>query len=80
MEADNARRSARTAEAKEKGFKNFLASPLVRIGLASIPAGEHQDNLRMLLQAAFESGFGSGQGDIVIDIFETMRERENRSR
>lgn len=58
----------RTKELKTKGFHDFLEQPLVRMALATIPAGDHQDNLRMLLEAAHSAGFGAGQVDVIRDL------------
>ena len=61
---------------KQEDFKRFLGEPLVRMALAQIPPGAHQDGLRLLLEAAYDRGYGRGQGQIAMMMVGTMIKRE----
>lgn len=50
-------RDAQSKKNKAQGFQKFLADRLVRMSMATMPAGEHQEVLRTLLEAAFEMMF-----------------------
>lgn len=62
----------KTEARKKEGFEEFLLEPLVRLALSNIPPGEHQDTLRMLLQASFNKGFSCGQCDMGMDITDSL--------
>ena len=51
---------AHLATAKKEGFERWMAEPLTRAMLSTIPAGDNPDMLKALLQAAFDTGVGTG--------------------
>jgi hypothetical protein len=53
-------------------FEEWLDSPLVRLTISTIPAGDNKDALKALLRSAFESGFGFGAVKVVTKIAEMM--------
>lgn len=67
----------KSAARKKAGFNKWRDEPMVRIGISMIPAGEHQDTLIMLLQSAFDSGFGTGSSDILGHMIEGMLSRRH---
>lgn len=62
----------KSAANKKAAFDKWLDEPMVRMGLSMIPAGEHQDTLRMLLQSAFDAGHTSGGGSMLGSFLEAM--------
>lgn len=66
---------ARLANAKTEGFARWMAEPMTRAMLSTIPQGEHPDMLRALLQAAYESGVGMGSITTVLALLEQTRPR-----
>lgn len=65
-------REARSENKKKDRFAKWLDEPMTRMGLSFIPAGEHQDGLRLLLQSAFDAGFNCGAGDAMSDVVEHL--------
>lgn len=57
---------------KKAAFDRWLTEPMVRMGMSMIPAGEHPDGLRMLLESAFEAGFHVGASDVLGGMLESM--------
>lgn len=56
-------------DAKNQGFRKWMQEPMTRALMSTVPACE---NLEVLLQAAFESGFGSGSGATAVSFLEHM--------
>ncbi len=64
-------RQERSKTRKQQEFKRFLDDPLTRIAMSSIP---DEEGLKLLLSAAFDSGFKCGMGDIAVDLMEAIME------
>lgn len=77
MNMDIEARERKSAIKKKAGFDRWLDDPMVRMGMSMIPSGERADGLRMLLQSAFEAGYGVGCGDILGDMLEGMLKRKD---
>jgi hypothetical protein len=72
MVFDIAAREQRSAEKKKTGFEKWLDEPMVRMGMSIIPAGERPESLKLLLQSAFDAGYGVGVGDVLFDMIENI--------
>ena len=57
---------------KKEGFAKWMDEPMVRMGLSMIPKGDHEDALKMLLQSAFQAGFGAGSGNMLASVVESV--------
>jgi hypothetical protein len=60
--------NARSAARRDKSFADWLGSPMVKLGISLIPAGEHHDALRLLLRAAFDAGDSCGFASMVEEL------------
>ena len=56
---------------RKASFNRFLALPETRFMISQIPAGDNQDALLILLEAAFNNGHGSGTGMVLISLLES---------
>lgn len=65
-------RKQREISEKNFAFEKWMNEPLVRMGLSTIPAGEHQDALQMILRSAFDAGHTSGQGTMAGTFLEAI--------
>lgn len=63
---------------RKRGFEDFINNPLTRMMMSQIPPGEHPEALRMLLQAAYESGFGSGGVVAVLGLLMEVSKKGSR--
>lgn len=70
---------ARRNERVTASFNEWMAEPMTRFAMASIPAGDHQDALAMLLRAAFESGVGLGQVETAISLAEGLMNHRRKN-
>jgi hypothetical protein len=71
--ADKAAELERRAESQKKeAFERWLDDPMVRMGMSMIPPGERAEGLRMLLQSAFNTGFGAGSGLMLATMMEVI--------
>lgn len=60
---------SRSDSAKREGFRRWMQEPMPRALISVIPPCEQ---LEVLLQAAYEAGFISGQGEIAVSFLEAM--------
>lgn len=63
---------------KTTAFEKWLSAPMTRMGMATIPAGEHQDALRLLLRSAFDAGHSSGVGNVLVHVIGAMLARDDK--
>lgn len=72
---DIATREARIKNQVDAAFARWLDDPLVRMAMASVPAGDNADAFRLLLRSAFDAGSSAGQGTIAGEILAGMLDR-----
>lgn len=53
---------------KEEGFKRWMDMPETRVLVSLIPPNEHADLVRTILQAAYNSGFATGQIGTIMEV------------
>ena len=66
------------ATEKTEAFDAWLAAPMTRMGMAAIPAGEHQDALKLLLRSAFDAGSNQGAGNILGHLLKSMFDKQDK--
>jgi len=73
------KRQEKTEQKKTEAFHKFLDEPMVRLTLtdlpktfAEAPQPDKDEKIRMLLFAAFDSGFSCGQVDVLGDMLEAV--------
>lgn len=61
------------------GFDKWLGEPSTRALLSMIPETENKDLVKLILQSAYDSGFGAGSVNATIDLMSLiMKPREPR--
>lgn len=68
---------ARTEQRQKEGFEGFLNDPLAKMIIADIP-GEDTDKLRLLLKAAYQSGYTAGRVETMIDVVEAIFSKDQK--
>ena len=68
MTVDAKVREAEMEVSRDEAFSKWLSAPMTRMGMAAIPAGDHQDALKLLLRSAFDTGSGHGVGEVLKDM------------
>lgn len=67
----------KSAYAKKTGFDEWMKNPMTRALLSTIPALENKETLQALLQACFDSGYGSGVASVILDIIENTFKKKD---
>jgi isoleucyl-tRNA synthetase len=68
------------SKSRKEGFAKWLEEPLVKVLISQQPEGDRQDELRSLLQAAFDSGHASGQAVVLMSFLEEMIKQKGYGR
>jgi hypothetical protein len=69
---DPAKLEAKMAASRKTDFSNWLSQPTTRFMMSMIPAGEKQEALQTLLQAAYDGGFNSGSSLVAVSFLTEM--------
>lgn len=65
--------------AKKTGFEKWLGEPSTRALISMIPEIENKDLVRLILQSAYDSGFGLGSVQATVDLMTLLtKPRESR--
>ena len=70
--ASDAERSVRWKKAHDERFIQWLGEPTTKLLTSLIPSSENPDALKTVLRSAFDSGVGSGQSEILIELMGSM--------
>lgn len=80
LDASNtADRKERVDKIKSEVLRDFFDAPLTRMAVTAMGEAGKGEVLRLLISAAFDSGFAAGQtegaGDIAMMLYKTMRDK-----
>ena len=75
---DQKTRDVKSETDRKEAFAKWLDMPINRMAMSMIPAGEHQDTLRLILEGAFEAGANYGAAAVAMMMFEGIIKRSDK--
>jgi hypothetical protein len=69
-------RKAELEAATNESFQRFMAAPMTGMAMASIPGGDKQEALPLLLRAAFDAGNGCGMVNTLVAVIDSASKKQ----
>lgn len=66
----------RIEAARDAAWQGFMAQPMTRLAMSLVPAGDHRDALPLVLRAAFDAGFYSGEAAFGLEVLTKFLDRK----